>query len=174
MSEKNSVCNLDVHKRFKSKKAESHMTKSLMVFLILIFVMLGLYIAVWISNVYKGTTEYTEKGGKTVIECISYAFEISDLKYSNNQLSFIFENSAHSDLDVQGLEIRSGNKTAEYNETVKISRKVRVTTIMKGLNSTANFSISPRGCLAYAKKCSLKGCERLEDLERSNSTDFFE
>ena len=166
-------------KQFKSKKANSNMTKSLMVFLILIFVMLGLYIAVWISNVYKGTTAYTEKSGKTAIDCIGYAFEISDLKYANDKISFVLENFAHSDSDIKGVEIRSGNKTGEYNGTIKISRKARISADMKGVNginvsSNSNFSIYPKGCYQYAKKCSINGCERLEDLKRSNTTNFFD
>ncbi len=157
----------------KPKKANSNMTKSLMVFLLLIFVMLGLYIAVWISNVYKGTTAYTETNGKTAIECIGYSVYVSDLKYSNNQVSFLIENAVHSDLDINGLEIKSGAQKVLDNTTIKIGRKARINAKLPNLLQNATFFIYPKGCNSYPQICNVDGCKRLEDYEQSNTTDFF-
>jgi hypothetical protein len=124
---------------------------SVTLFLIALFVFLSVVIAMWISNIYFEKARYAEKTSVDVINCASFEFEISNIAYSGNTLSFDIQNSVGSKFEGIIIESDSGEMKEIPLENFEIGSFLHKTTDIK---LTASFKAHPKGCSKndYAKE----------------------
>lgn len=138
------------------KKAASKLTKPMIFFLFLLFIILTFYIVTWITNIYRGSTAYFEQGSKAGLECVGYAYDVYDISYEQGVLSFTLKNAPHSDRDITSLVVDNHNETVEQNFTIGPGHEITLSAKIL-INNT--FALYPRNCNKYAKQCTLEGCQ---------------
>ena len=113
-----------------------------MFFLVSLLVFLSLFITMWAYNIYVEKASYATNQSKTLVKCSGYSFEIKNIAYSANSLSFDVENEMgepFSELVVEG----TNSKTATLkNFNSGITLRVKLEDIQ--INKT--FKAYPNGC----------------------------
>jgi len=127
-------------------------TIAVIVFLI-IFVLLGVYIAVRTAFIYRVGTGYANKTTATV-ECVGYIYEVSNIDYSNSKLSFDLENKAFSRYDLNNIIVSSEEdyKEVAANIIIGTSKKMEI----ENIKINNSFWIAPKGCEIYGKTYSIR------------------
>lgn len=119
------------------------------IFLFALFIFLALWIGLTMYTIYTSKTTEAKSSTKSSIECSTYAFEISEINYSDEKLTFRIKNTIGEDFET--LVIESGN----------IQNKASLKSFYEGEERTVaidsiviekEFSVYPEGCKEYNVK----------------------
>ncbi len=119
----------------------------------IIFVLVGAFIIVRIAVIYRGTTGYANVTTKPAIECAGYMYSITNIDYSDGQLSFMLENKEYSDYEIDKIIITTNETMEEVNVDLIRGGEKQIAVEMA---IDREFSVFPKGCQIYAKEFTVR------------------
>lgn len=120
------------------------------VFMFLIFIVATLMVLLWAYNIFQ-TSVSTTGDNKDSTSCWSYSYEIKDIKYANNVLSFNIENKFYSDARISNINIitQDGKTEKTFPEISKGNfREIIIEDIKVG----DSFVAYPANCVSISKQ----------------------
>ena len=125
------------------------------IFMFLIFIVATLMILLWAYNIYqKGVLATTGKEeGST--SCWSYVYEIKDIQYNDDVLSFNLENKMYSDARISKITIITKDVKKEQTFPT-ISKGTTKLINIEDINIENSFLAYPNDCVNLAKEYSTK------------------
>jgi flagellar basal body-associated protein FliL len=86
---------------------------SVLIFLFAIFILLAVFTAVWLYNMYKQQTSFSERQTLATVECGRYYFAIDpkSVLYENSTLYFEIENTLGA--DINAIMVKSATQEKE-------------------------------------------------------------
>lgn len=133
--------------------SEESKNKVLMIFLVIIFVFLGLIIFVFLYNSYQTSSNYTVTETRSSLQCSEYSFRIEggSLNYADGTLSFIFDPSLGKSRVKNPLILIIDNEEIETSYIdFTFKQKLRIKT-----QPLTTFQIYPKGCKDILRTCNL-------------------
>lgn len=133
---------------------------STMVFLLAVFIFLAMFISMWIYGIYVDNAGYAKKTSTNSISCTSYSFDVKNLLYSDNMLSFDIENTIgdeFSELIVEKRGDEAGAKTIPLSNFQMGMQEHVVITEMTNIVENDEIILYPKGCKGANEKKYLIG-----------------
>ncbi len=121
------------------------------IFMFFIFVIASLMILLWAYSIYKSGVAAASGEESEAATCWSYSYEISNVKYENNTLSFVLENKFYSDARISKFTIITENGKIE-REFPPLSKGLTKEIIIENTVVKDNFLAYPENCIGLSKK----------------------
>lgn len=124
---------------------------TILIFISVLFLFAVIYLFLWLYQAYAGGTGYAERTTESTIECMGYIFEVNNINYANNSLSFnLYNRKASNTLQTIIL------KTSTTEIPINVSLEPDSTqTITETIQITDEFFIFPKRCEIYKKSYSI-------------------
>lgn len=121
---------------------------TMQVFLWFLFIVLALFIAFWLYNLYQQyiVADTIGEGTPSSLQCGGYMFSISNAGYENNTLSFVIKNTRGN--IIQNLIIQSDYET-RTEELVSFSSGREQKIVLENFRVNKNFAVYPEGCARF-------------------------
>ncbi len=121
------------------------------IFMFFIFIIATLMILLWAYNIYQKGVVATTGEEKESTSCWSYVYEIKDIHYEDNVLSFNLENKFYSDNRISKITIitNDGKKEQSFPAISKgVTRLIKI----EDIKIENSFVAYPDECVNLAKE----------------------
>ena len=125
-------------------------SRKYMIFMFLIFIVVTLMIMLWAYNIYRSGVIATS-GEEKSSSCWSYVYEIKDVQYNDNTLTFNLENKLYSDTRISKITIitKDGKKEQEFPGIAKGTTRLIA---IEDIKIEGSFLAYPDNCINLAKE----------------------
>lgn len=126
-------------------------TKAIAVFFLLFGIALAAFIVMQGTNYYKGSKSLVTNTAEPSVNCVKFFYEISDMSYSEGELSFRLNNLGYSE-DIKNITVTAGEaKSYQLSLPKGTAQQVKVPATLSG---KATFDFYPEDCSIYKTTCS--------------------
>ena len=126
----------------EAKSITTHM------FLWFIFVVIALFLAFWLYSMQKEylASDSVENGVMASMKCGGYMFEISDVSYHNNTLSFTIRNTRGDIIKSIVIESDYDSRTEQLGAlNAGMERRI----VLEDFRAGSTFAVYPEGCAKF-------------------------
>ena len=120
-------------------------------FLWFLFIVIALSLAFWLYSVQKQymASDSLGNGAMASLKCGGYMFEISDVSYHNNTLSFTIRNTMGE--TIQSIVIESDyDSRTEQLRALSSGREKKI--VLENFRAGDKFAVYPEGCAKFSMK----------------------
>ena len=121
------------------------------IFMFLIFVVSTLMILLWAYNIYQKGVIATTGEEQESSNCWSYVYEIKDIQYNDNTLTFNLENKFYSDARISKINIVTSDEKREQDFPGIAKGTTRLIKI-EDIKIENSFLAYPDNCVNLAKE----------------------
>ena len=123
----------------------------ILIFISVIFLFAVIYLFLWLYQAYAGGTSYADRTTESTIECMEYMFEVNNINYANNSLSFnLYNRKVRNTL--QSIILKTSTGEIPINLSLEPDS---IQTITETIQITDEFFVFPKGCEIYKKSYSI-------------------
>ena len=121
------------------------------IFLWFIFIVLALFLAFWLFSLQKQymASNSIGQGAMSSLQCGGYMFEISEVAYHNNTLSFLIVNTMGD--QIKSLVIQS-DYDSRIEQLVALSARRGQEIVLEDFRADDSFAVYPEGCAKFNVK----------------------